>query len=708
MFNGPYMILDVQHHITPGNFQTTFTGVRQGIYDLPSIDNFLQSINQNLLTNLQAILKIKKDTPTITPITNTQKGSQVVQKANNTPDTPNSCVSNVDTNAYPNYENIKPTLTPLTELEFATILKKLLPGKESLQAIIYSISYITSYENNSNNNGSFKGYNSNFGGISLYLNWSETKQYFEKSYACVNIKTSNSTAGKSEPLVKFKSVEEYIKFMAARLEANVPRILKDGLPQYYVCNWPKEDVSVDYYQSHKDDFTTVRQTISKALDSCVKVEIIKPETGKQLKEQIKAQQDKLKQPGVTQTPTLKAPLAGNTCPPPLVTSFSPTTGNMGTLVQINGRNLAIVTDIVLVNPTNEQQDLETILAKDITYLNDETLRFPLPQIGTGKVLTNCKILAKSPYGNGSIETIFKYDPAYVASAASSPGGYAGNNQSNTTAPNANNTNTNPQNTGPVTLLSKSETLAGGKITNKLTVSVNPDAGVWVLDKSVEMNISVFDVITSNNNTTQRLNVQVTMKKSDFVNNNTFTITRDDITTILTTSEPFKTTPIKSTQIVTIQFNVLANAGDKVKHPQPTVQSFNFNYSDGTSTTPTPVKNTFAEQPLSITFVGESAFIQGDGPQYFNVKKQSGGYITYKFNAPKFEDSNLVSKIVIGSDGLPVSATYSLGSDTKYTYVWIINSVGKFNFVVEYLPYGYTSPNGGEVLKQTVVSPPFTL
>jgi len=708
MFNGPYMILDVQHHITPGNFQTTFTGVRQGIYDLPSIDNFLQSINQNLLTNLQAILKIKKDTPTITPITNTQKGSQVVQKANNTPDTSNSCVSNVDTNVYSNYENIKPTLTPLTGLEFAKVLDEELPGEKPLQAIIYTISYITSYENNSNNNGSFKGYNNNFGGISLYLNWSPTTDKFAKSYACVNVKTSASTSGKSEPLVKFESLNNYIQFMASRLRANVSRILRDGLPQYYVCNWPKENVSVDYYQSHKDDFEPVRQTISKALDSCVTVKIIVPETGKQLKEQIKAQQDKLKQPGVTQTPTLKAPLAGNTCPPPLVTSFSPTTGNMGTLVQINGRNLSIVTDIVLVNPTNEQQVLATILAKDITYLNDETLRFPLPQIGTGKVLTNCKILAKSPYGNGSIETIFKYDPAYVASAASSPGGYAGNNQSNTTAPNANNTNTNPQNTGPVTLLSKSETLAGGKITNKLTVSVNPDAGVWVLDKSVEMNISVFDVITSNNNTTQRLNVQVTIKKSDFVNNNTFTITRDDITTILTTSEPFKTTPIKSTQIVTIQFNVLANAGDKVKHPQPTVQSFNFNYSDGTSTTPTPVKNTFAEQPLSITFVGESAFIQGDGPQYFNVKKQSGGYITYKFNAPKFEDSNLVSKIVIGSDGLPVSATYSLGSDTKYTYVWIINSVGKFNFVVEYLPYGYTSPNGGEVLKQTVVSPPFTL
>jgi hypothetical protein len=49
MFNGPYLITDISHNITPGNFETTITGVRQGIFDLPAIDSFLQSINKNLL-----------------------------------------------------------------------------------------------------------------------------------------------------------------------------------------------------------------------------------------------------------------------------------------------------------------------------------------------------------------------------------------------------------------------------------------------------------------------------------------------------------------------------------------------------------------------------------------------------------------------------------------------------------------------------------
>jgi hypothetical protein len=49
-----------------------------------------------------------------------------------------------------------------------------------------------------------------------------------------------------------------------------------------------------------------------------------------------------------------------------------------------------------------------------------------------------------------------------------------------------------------------------------------------------------------------------------------------------------------------------------------------------------------------------------------------------------------------------------GIDTKYTYLCNIDSLGTFKLSVEYYPYGFTSPINGEVLKQTVFSPPFTL
>jgi hypothetical protein len=716
MFNGPYMILEVSHHIQPGNFQTTFTGVRQGIYDLPSIDNYLQSINQNLLTNLQEILHIKKDIPAITGITNNQKAADVTQKANNTLSTPNSCVSKVKP-VYSTYTNTtNPIQRNLTSEQFAQKLKTLLPGNSALQAIIYSISYVKTYVKNGNTKdvGNFVGFDYNFGGISLSTDWSPTNDSFLTSYGCVNVKTSDSTPGKSEPFVAFESVDKYIKFMAARLSARVAQILDPaatpgGLPQYYVCNWPTSNVSADYYLANQSQFSEVTQTILTALDSCVTLKILQPTTSTKLKTQIKTSNSKSKTPGVTPTPSLPAPLAGNTCPPPLVVSFSPLVGNKGTIIQLNGANLNIVDTIQFVDSTNTQKVLVKPDITDITHLNDETLRFTLPVLGDGKTIVNSQIIAKSRYGNNSINTVFKYDPAYNAATASSPGGYAGNNQTATTAPNSNNTNTNPQNSGPITLLSQLDNSNNSKITNSLTVTVNPDAGAWILDKSVDMSISVFDLITTNNNTTQILNVNVTEVIKSYVNSNIFIITHDNITSLINDIVIFKTKPITPNQVVTIQFTLIANAVDKVKNPQPSKQSFNFYYSDGSTTAVQPNKKpTYPEQPLSITLIGDSTSIQGNGPEYFNIKKPAGGYITFKFNAPLFDNNNLVKKVIIGSDGVPVSSSYSSGTDTKYTYVWNINSVGKFNIVADYLPYGYKAPQNGEVLTQTVTSPPFTL
>jgi hypothetical protein len=95
MFNGPYMIQDVQHSIQAGNFQTTFTGVRQGVFDLPAIDSFLQSINQNLITKLEELIKVNKESITVTGTTNAVKSNIIPQKADNSLDTPNACKSNV-------------------------------------------------------------------------------------------------------------------------------------------------------------------------------------------------------------------------------------------------------------------------------------------------------------------------------------------------------------------------------------------------------------------------------------------------------------------------------------------------------------------------------------------------------------------------------------------------------------------------------------
>jgi hypothetical protein len=591
--------------------------------------------------------------------------------------------------------------------------------KEALQAVIYSISYVRSYVKNSGTkgNGEFNGFNNNFGGISLYINWSPTTEFFLKQYSCINVKGSGLPNGTSEPLVGFIDLDSYIKFMAARLEKNVPRILdpaqtSGGLPQYYVCNWPKENVSVSYYQSNLSLYTEVRNTFKEALQSCVDVKIIKEVTRKELVAELKKVTEKIKQIGVTPTPSPVLVQPGQVCPPATITTFSPLVANKDTILQINGTNLDTVTEIVLINQTIKVKD-----NKDVTILNNETIRLTVPQVGTG-VLAEGKIKLVSN-GEYLTTTLFKYDPSITAAAAASPGGYAGNNQTSVVSPSMN-SNTNPQNTAPVTLVSKYEAKSPPDVTDKLTVSVNPNAGTWDIKKFVKMTVSVFDRKVVNNNTTQTLKTTVETTLSNYVVNNIFTITHDNIKTLLfdTPIVPFNKTPIKPDEVVSIQFVITADAVDKVKYPQPTIQSFNFVYNKPVTDSPLSPAALLASvlnaQPGSLIKVGET-FSGGlpdyNGTSYYNVKKPAGGYITFRFVCPNLLTIKSPNVVAIPSlDDTTIVITN--GTDTKYTNVIEVKNIGAFQMSVDYTSSDlkWTNPNTQQVelITGTATSPSFTL
>jgi hypothetical protein len=349
--------------------------------------------------------------------------------------------------------------------------------------------------------------------------------------------------------------------------------------------------------------------------------------------------------------------------------------------------------------------------KDVTIYNDETLRFVVPQIATGTVAASGKIEIKTDHGTFTGNVLFNYNPALNGVSSLSPGDATNPTAANTTTQlaNAESINTNPQTTGPLTLLSTTEDIFNGEITNKLTVNVNPSAGAWTIQSTVDMNISVFDEVVTNNTKTKKLNREAKTILSNNVINNVFNITYSEVADILINKpiEPFKTLQIKDGQIVTIQFVVHAIAADKVKYPKPVEQAFNFNFTRSGNNV-TIQKPKYAEKQLSVTLVGESNVIQGNGPEYFNIKKPAGGYITYKFNAPEFKVTNYDFNAIVNLDGFPVESSSSLGDDTNYTYIWTVNSIGTFKLKVEYYPYGLTAPKDGEILKQTVLSTPFTL
>ncbi len=53
MFNGPYLILDVEHTIQPNTMTTSFTGVRVPFHKLPDIENIVSKLNKKLISKVK-------------------------------------------------------------------------------------------------------------------------------------------------------------------------------------------------------------------------------------------------------------------------------------------------------------------------------------------------------------------------------------------------------------------------------------------------------------------------------------------------------------------------------------------------------------------------------------------------------------------------------------------------------------------------------
>jgi len=247
MFNGPYFITDVEHVITPGQFQTTFKGVRQGVFDLPAIDSFLQSINQNLLTKLEKALVNKTDEKgTSSASSNLTKTSSSVQGASNTgaPTNRNGFVST----AY--------TQTVINRSDLVAKIKSAIPADSNLQAIIYALCFLRTCEKPEEG---FNSFNNNYALISLEKDYSPTfeRGAFMKQYSCVETQSLNGKI--TIPAANFKTVDLFVGFLRDRLEAKTIQISDlIGLHQFYVTEW-------DYTTVNKTTFETNRLTIYKPI-----------------------------------------------------------------------------------------------------------------------------------------------------------------------------------------------------------------------------------------------------------------------------------------------------------------------------------------------------------------------------------------------------------------------------------------------------------
>lgn len=672
MFNGPYMIQSIQHTIQPGNFQTSFTGIRQGIYDLPSIDSFLQSMNQNLLTKLEEILKISKEEIPSIKLTEEQKAVQTVQKADNTLDTQNSCNSKVDLTAYQGYTVLAGVPNSTSPQTFKKALEDNLPGQSNqlLRTYIYCISYVTSFVKSSNSGaGSFVGYNNNLGLISLENNFQPraNKYFSKKQYCCVNVKAGGAT--KSKPVVAFESLDEYIKFMADSLSARVPQIERMGLDKYYVCHWPKDNVSESYFDTNQGEFETVRKTMEEAIKSAVDVKLITESTADALENTNNKTSQNGRTPGVTPTPTPLKPNPGQVCPPPYVNSFVPVVGYTGTQMIINGRNLDTETKVFFKDGNIEKP----VEPRYITVIDKQTLRIVVPEIGDGKVLKNTNIRIQTSYGTFTTVGQFKYDPSVPAAASSSPGSLV-NGASG--VENQNISNTNP--TVPA-LIETQRTTSPNQSTDLIRVDVAPNVGVWTISSTQTLSYSYKKISRSANNTiTKTQKYTGTQSLTGFVSNNgqTFQFTKNALELLLNGVIPEID---RVNGEVNCQIQITAVPADRVRYPQNQTLPFNFNL-----VYPTQVTNNTTE-PGSLVIVQETN--SGElpsfaGEDYYNIKKGPGGYITLKFSC-----TNLVQKgafqLVSVPNGIQQQITITKNSDTRYTNLIETNVIGTFQASVDY-------------------------
>ena len=266
MFYGPYMILDVEQSISPGSFQTTFTGIRQGYFDLPSIDKYLQSINQNLLTKLEAFVLNKKEIVPKIPNTNSEKLNSTV-KDSQTAKQPTASCKVLPKYLNKGYVNTESVNTYLNKSEFVSTMDRVLGTlnikDDTLRASIYSICYISSFDKNGQK---FNGYNNNYA-LEYSLNddyYPTAETNFEKTYSCY----SNNNDIKSTP--NFINSDKFFSFIITRLKNLTKRIVDEGLFKFYCCYFPiGTQNSPEYFNENKNSDIGLKSIRLKLVEALV-------------------------------------------------------------------------------------------------------------------------------------------------------------------------------------------------------------------------------------------------------------------------------------------------------------------------------------------------------------------------------------------------------------------------------------------------------
>jgi len=235
MFSGPYMITKVSHDVNENGFSTVFEGIRQPFYSLPTVDNFLQTLNVKILSQLQSKIqenesKQKEDSANIlfqaqNTIANLQSQDTLTKNQD--------CANQLNTR----YNNFTGVDTPQsTTVSVKTFLTEL---RNNLIELKYDMTANTTYQtaasvftfvfvDSGNNNGTeISAYENNYSTINLKEVYGDSFfEYINRKYFCVSRGTD-----KNLPIVAFRSLKDFINFVLIKV-GNVPTFLIQDSNQF--------------------------------------------------------------------------------------------------------------------------------------------------------------------------------------------------------------------------------------------------------------------------------------------------------------------------------------------------------------------------------------------------------------------------------------------------------------------------------------------
>jgi hypothetical protein len=277
MFNGPYMITNVSHVISVGNFETTVEGIRQPVASLPKLDNYLQNLRKNLKGSIERITQslkkqresAKKDTSVNANVNNQREGvnNDLIDKPSTTYNNEiNELCSGNLLNKYVNYTALSgPTQYTLTYRQMKDFIG-VSTNEDKLRKIIFCAIYLQS-----NNGNGFTSVEYNFGGISI----SKLKQsadwgnggniYFKKQYYCSTFNVAYAT---------FEDAPNSINFLRDRWKDRIKdiQLTKQSITRFLILNnntskVRDENVYTTYNPIEKQNIETLIEKALKLYDS---------------------------------------------------------------------------------------------------------------------------------------------------------------------------------------------------------------------------------------------------------------------------------------------------------------------------------------------------------------------------------------------------------------------------------------------------------